>query len=148
MSHHAPAVRAQDPTLANRYGTDHTRPGRRRLWAGLGGLGLVVAVLLSVWIGLNMSVGAIEYKDVGFTIEDDGHATVTFQASVPEGVQAECDVLVTDSHAAPVGFRTVRLETLPADRRDSPSDAQQRYTVDVRTVVRGNSGVVETCRKV
>ena len=133
MSHHAPAVRAQDPTLANRYGTDHTRPGRRRLWAGLGGLGLVVAVLLSVWIGLNMSVGAIEYKDVGFTIEDDGHATVTFQASVPEGVQAECDVLVTDSHAAPVGFRTVRLETLPADRRDSPSDAQQRYTVDVRT---------------
>ena len=64
MSHHAPAVRAQDPTLANRYGTDHTRPGRRRLWAGLGGLGLVVAVLLSVWIGLNMSVGAIEYKDV------------------------------------------------------------------------------------
>ena len=107
-----------------------------------------VAVLLSVWIGLNMSVGAIEYKDVGFTIEDDGHATVTFQASVPEGVQAECDVLVTDSHAAPVGFRTVRLETLPADRRDSPSDAQQRYTVDVRTVVRGDSGVVETCRKV
>ena len=88
MSHHAPAVRAQDPTLANRYGTNHTRPGRRRLWAGLGGLGLVVAVLLSVWIGLNMSVGAIEYKDVGFTIEDDGHATVTFQASVPEGVQA------------------------------------------------------------
>ncbi|MFD5329886.1 hypothetical protein, partial [Streptomyces sp. NPDC127092] len=71
MSHHAPAVRAQDPTLANRYGTDHTRPDRRRLWAGLGGLGLVVAVLLSVWIGLNMSVGAIEYKDVGFTIEDD-----------------------------------------------------------------------------
>ncbi|HCG15579.1 MAG TPA: DUF4307 domain-containing protein [Micrococcus luteus] len=118
------------------------------MWAGLGGLGLVVAVLLSVWIGLNMSVGAIEYKDVGFTIEDDGRATVTFQASVPEGVQAECDVLVTDSHAAPVGFRTVRLETLPADRRDSPSDAQQRYTVDVRTVVRGDSGIVETCRKV
>ena len=148
MSHHAHAVRAQDPTLANRYGTDHTRPGRRRLWAGLGALGLIVAVLLSVWIGLNMSVGAIEYKDVGFTIEDDGHASVTFLASVPEGVQAECDVLVTDSHAAPVGFRTVRLETLPPDQWDTPSDAQQRYTVDVRTVVRGDSGIVETCRKV
>lgn len=146
MSHHAHAVHAQDPTLANRYGTDQKRPARRRLWAGLGVLGFLGAVLLSVWIGLNMSVGNIEHKDVGFTIVDDGNATVTFQVLVPAGVQAECDVLVTDSHAAPVGFRTVRLESVPEDRRETPSDAQQRYTVDVRTVVRGDSGIVETCR--
>lgn len=147
MSHHAHAVHAQDPTLANRYGTDQDRPSRRRLWVGLGVLGLLGAVLLAVWIGLNLSVGNIEHKDVGYTIEDDGNATVTFQVLVPEGVQAECDVLVMDSHAAPVGFRTVRLVSVPQDQRDTPSDAQQVYTVDVRTVVRGDSGVVEACRK-
>ena len=128
---------------------DALTPGLGGLVTGIwftGGVlgGLIIGLIETFW----SAYFSIEYKDVGFTIEDDGHATVTFQASVPEGVQAECDVLVTDSHAAPVGFRTVRLETLPADRRDSPSDAQQRYTVDVRTVVRGDSGVVETCRKV
>lgn len=148
MSHHAHAVHAQDPTLANRYGTDQKRPSRRPLWLGLGALGFLGAVLASVWIGLDMSVGAIEHKDVGFSIVDEGNATVTFQVLVPAGVQAECDVLVTDSHAAPVGFRTVRLESLPADLRATPSDAEQRYTVDVRTVVRGDSGLVEACREI
>ena len=142
MSHHAHAVHAQDPTLANRYGTDQDRPSRRRLWVGLGVLGLLGAVLLSVWIGLNLSVGKIEHKDVGYTIEDDGNATVTFQVLVPEGVQAECDVLVMDSHAAPVGFRTVRIDPGP----EVEPGRSATYTVDVRTVARGVTGVVDGCR--
>lgn len=141
----AHAAPAQDPTLANRYGGDQRRP-RRRLWTVLGAIGLLAAVALSVMVGLGTSMGRIQYKDVGYAVQDESRVSVTFQATVPDGVTAECDVTVMDEEMAPVGFRTVRLDALDADERTSPSDATQYYTVDVRTVARGVTGVVETCR--
>ena len=140
----AHAARAQDPTLANRYGVERRRP--RRLGAVAGGIALLTAILLAVWLGLDTSVGRIRSKDVGYEIVDDSLARVTFQVTIPPGSAAECDVVVQDSEAAPVGFRTVRPDALPADQHTRPSDTEQTYTVDVRTVVRGVTGLVDTCR--
>ncbi|MDX2341129.1 DUF4307 domain-containing protein [Micrococcus sp. NPDC078436] len=142
------AAHAQEPTLANRYGTDQSRPGRRRAWIALGVVAFLSAVALAIVIGLNVSVGRIESKEIGYEIVDDSLARVTFQVSVPEDVTAECDIVVMDAQAAPVGFRTVRPASLPADERTRPSDSTWSYTVDVRTVGRGVTGVVDTCRAV
>lgn len=133
---------AQENTLANRYGVAHRRASRRHLRMALGAPALAVAVALAVMIGLNVSVGQVRAKDVGYQIHDAGSASVTFQVSVPEGVAAECDVVVLDAQAAPVGFRTVRID--PGPEVDPGRDAM--YTVDVRTVVRGVTGLVDGCR--
>jgi len=149
MSATAPhAAPAQEPTLANRYGVDQSRPGRRRLWRSLAAVALLGAVALAVYIGLGNSVGRIESKEIGYEVVDDSLTRVTFQVSIPADVTAECDIVVQDAQAGPVGFRTVRPASLPAEDRTRPSDSTWTYTVDVRTVGRGVTGLVDTCRSV
>ncbi|MDY6055364.1 DUF4307 domain-containing protein [Micrococcus sp.] len=141
-----PAVHAQESTLANRYGRPRRhllgRTGRRVL----AGVALAAAVILAVVIALDHSVGRIQAKTVGYEILGDDDAQVTFTATVPAGTAVECDLVVLDAQAAPVGFRTVRLGAVAEQDRALPSDAEQRYTAHVRTVVRGVSGLVDVCR--
>lgn len=138
----APDARTPENTLANRYGVAQRGASRRPLWIALGALALTAAVALSVVIGLNVSVGQVQAKDVGYEIHDAGSASVTFQVAVPEGVAAECDLVVMDAQAAPVGFRTVRIDPGP----EVEPGRSATYTVDVRTVARGVTGVVDGCR--
>ncbi|MGC5048977.1 DUF4307 domain-containing protein [Micrococcus porci] len=138
----APAASAPETTLATRYGVGQRRD-RRRLRAVLGAVALVLAVAAAVAVALGNSVGRVEAKDVGYRIDDAAHAAVTFQVTLPRGVEAAaCDLKVMDAQYAPVGFHTVRVSAGP----DHPAGETVTYTADVRTVGRGVTGVVEGCR--
>lgn len=137
-----------EESLANRYGGAQRRPSagvsrRVRLTATIA---LVAAVLVTAWFALSTTVGQVTYKEIGYEVVDDHLTRVTFQVTAPADTQAECDVEVQDSQAAPVGFRTVRVSGLEPEERTAPGDDTWTYTVDVRTVVRGNTGLVNTCR--
>ncbi|MDO5634988.1 MAG: DUF4307 domain-containing protein [Micrococcus sp.] len=137
-------------SLANRYGAPQRRePGTRaRTGRWIAVAALALAIVVTGWFALSNAAGRIDYKDVGYTIHSDSQAQVRFQVSAPAETPVECDVLVLDAQAAPVGFTTVRLDGLATEDRSSPADDTWYYTVDVRTVARGVSGVVETCRRV
>lgn len=145
---HASAGDTPEESLANRYGGAQRRPSggvsrRVRLTATVA---VVVAVVLTAWFALSASLGKVTFKDIGYEVVSDHLTRVTFQVSAPAGKEAECDVEVQDAEAAPVGFRTVRVSGHAEQDRVSPGDDSGTYTVDVRTVVRGNTGLVDTCR--
>ncbi|WP_288817796.1 DUF4307 domain-containing protein [uncultured Micrococcus sp.] len=138
---------AQSSTLANRYGRPQRRPSQgrlRRMWAIMA---LVAAVLVAAWLAFTQSSTGISFKDVGYEVVDSSLTRVTFQVGAPAGVAVECDVTVLDEQAGPVGFRTVGLDGLNPEDRSTPGDDTHYYTVDVRTVGRGVTGVVDTCRE-
>ena len=145
---HASTGDTPEESLANRYGGAQRRPsaGVSRRVRLVAVLAVVAAVVITAWFALSTSIGKVTYKDVGFEVVDDHLTRVTFQVSAPADTQAECDVEVQDAQAAPVGFRTVLVSGLEPEQRSAPSDDTWTYTVDVRTVVRGNTGVVHTCR--
>lgn len=145
---HASTGDTPEESLANRYGRAQRRPSggvsrRVRLTATIA---VAAAVLVTAWFALSASVGRVTYKEIGYEVVDDHLTRVSFQVTAPAGKQVECDIEVQDSQAAPVGFRTVLISGLEPEERSTPRDDTWTYTVDVRTVVRGNTGVVETCR--
>lgn len=145
---HASTGDTPEESLANRYGGAQRRPSggvsrRVRLMATIA---VVLAVAVTAWFALSASIGKVTFKDIGYEVVSDHLTRVTFQVSAPAGKQAECDVEVQDSQAAPVGFRTVLVSGHAAEDRATPGDDSGTYTVDVRTVVRGNTGLVHTCR--
>lgn len=145
---HAPSGDTPQESLANRYGGAQRRPAGRlprplRLAATLA---VVAAVALTAWFALSSSLGKVTFKDIGYEVVSDHLTRVTFQVSTPPGTRAECDVEVQDSQAAPVGFRTVLVSGRAEQDRSGPGDDAGTYTVDVRTVVRGNTGLVHACR--
>ncbi|XNZ00520.1 DUF4307 domain-containing protein [Micrococcus luteus] len=147
---HASAGDTPEESLANRYGGAQRRPSagvsrRMRLTATIA---VAAAVLVTAWFALSTSIGRVTYKEIGYEVVDDHLTRVSFQVTAPAGKQAECDIEVQDSQAAPVGYRTVLISGLEPQERSAPGDDTWTYTVDVRTVVRGNTGVVETCRAV
>lgn len=147
---HASAGDTPEESLANRYGGAQRRPSagvsrRMRLTATIA---VAAAVLVTAWFALSTSIGRVTYKEIGYEVVDDHLTRVSFQVTAPAGKQAECDIEVQDSQAAPVGYRTVLISGLEPQEHSAPGDDTWTYTVDVRTVVRGNTGVVETCRAV
>ena len=147
---HASTGDTPEESLANRYGGAQRRPSagvsrRMRLTATIA---VAAAVLVTAWFALSTSIGRVTYKEIGYEVVDDHLTRVSFQVTAPAGKQAECDIEVQDSQAAPVGYRTVLISGLEPQERSAPGDDTWTYTVDVRTVVRGNTGVVETCRAV
>ncbi len=111
-------------------------------------IAVAAAVLVTAWFALSGSIGRVTYKEIGYEVVDDHLTRVSFQVTAPAGKQAECDIEVQDSQAAPVGYRTVLISGLEPQERSAPGDDTWTYTVDVRTVVRGNTGVVAACRAV
>lgn len=145
---HASTGDTPEESLANRYGGAQRRPtgGVSRRVRLVGTVAVVAAVLVTAWFALSASIGRITYKEIGYEVVDDHLTRVSFQVTAPAGKQAECDVEVQDTQAAPVGFRTVLISGLEPEERSAPGDDTWTYTVDVRTVVRGNTGLVHTCR--
>jgi hypothetical protein len=144
---HASAGNTPEESLANRYGGAQRRPaGVSRRARLVFTVAVVLAVLVTAWFALSASLGRVTFKDIGYEVVDSHLTRVTFQVGAPAGTQVECDVEVQDSQAAPVGFRTVLVSGLDEAERSTPGDDTGTYTVDVRTVVRGNTGLVHTCR--
>ncbi|WP_413542996.1 DUF4307 domain-containing protein [Citricoccus nitrophenolicus] len=134
-------------SLANRYGRPQsTGPSflrRRGKW--IAGIALVLAILTTGWFAASAHSRALDWKDVGFTIDSPTEASVTFQLTKDPEDTVQCAIQVLSPEFAVVGWRTVTIgpETPAADA--TPSDRTVMYDIDLRTDALGTNGGVNDC---
>ncbi|WP_136088936.1 DUF4307 domain-containing protein [Auritidibacter ignavus] len=148
-----PAQPSASDSLANRYGRSQSKnspekQARRRRWGIIIAVtALILAVALAgVWT-YSMTEDRLSYKDVGFDIVSEDHATVRFQLTKEHDATVSCAVQVLADNYAVVGWKTVIIGPEAAGEQidSSPSDLTSYYDVQVRTDGLGTNGGVNDC---
>jgi hypothetical protein len=131
------------PRVANRYGTPKPKKpmGRIRM--------LVIAVLLAAVaaagaVALTTGSPEVSSKDVGFSLADDGRASVDFELTKDRSATAQCAVQVLSENYAVVGWKVVTVGPNSADEGVDDGDTTAHRT-DVRTDSPAVSGGVNAC---
>ncbi len=105
---------------------------------------LLAAVAAVAAIALTTGSPSITFKDVGFSLEGDGRASVDFEVTKDNADTAQCAVQVLSENYAVVGWRVVTIgPTSAEDGTDGGRTTAHR--TDVRTDAPGVSGGVEAC---
>ncbi|WP_026551483.1 DUF4307 domain-containing protein [Arthrobacter sp. H20] len=131
------------PRVANRYGTPKPGlPGRTRkriIWGSL-----AVAVVTTAVFSLQTSIPDVTSKDVGFSIQDPGTATVDFDITKAPDTTVQCAVQVLSETYAVVGWKVVDIgPNGAADGTDNGRTTAHR--AQLRTESEGVSGGVDSC---
>ena len=130
-----------EETLSTRYGAPRRRPSRAaQKWAVISAL--TVAVAATVWFTLSLTIGQLEYQDVGYTIESETRASVDYEVTKDFDATAQCMLHVLDESYAIVGARIV---TIGPHEGSSEADRSQYFRSDLRTEHLGVTGIVDTC---
>ncbi|BDZ42783.1 hypothetical protein GCM10025865_20820 [Paraoerskovia sediminicola] len=133
-----------DATLADRYGRTAPRGrglrvGRRRVSAYA--LAITAFVVLGTavvgWIAVDNARGAVEWKDVGFSVVSPEQIDITFDVSMAPGTTAVCSIDALSSGYAQVGHLEVPV--------GPNATADARYTVSVATSQEATTAVIDTC---
>lgn len=125
--------------LDERYGR---RPARRRLRIAFGvAAGVAVAAVMVAWVwwaGWLSPAAALQHRDLGFAISDDGtEVTVRWSVTTEPGTTVSCALQALDQSFEIVGWKVVDL---PASDRRSRS-----FEDTVRTVEQPVTGLIYRC---
>ncbi|MUK03292.1 DUF4307 domain-containing protein [Vibrio cholerae] len=110
---------------------------------------LVIAVLLAAVaaagaVALTTGSPEVSSKDVGFSLADDGRASVDFELTKDRSATAQCAVQVLSENYAVVGWKVVTVGPNSADEGVDDGDTTAHRT-DVRTDSPAVSGGVNAC---
>lgn len=134
----AGARQADDAGIQARYGRTPTRKKRDRriLWIGAA-LFVVILGAWVIWAGTDGPGATIDARDIGYTIIDDSHISVTYEVSVAEGTTSSCVVQALNESFTVVGWKVVDL---PASDRFTRS-----FTEVLNTSELSNTGLIYRC---
>lgn len=129
--------------VATRYGTPKPRrqPRRARVLtlAALSG-----AVLAAGVFAVTTGSPPVDSKDVGFSLDADGRASVDFEVTKDRSASAQCAVQALSENYAVVGWKIVTIgPTDPGDGVNEGRTTAQR--ADLRTDSPAVSGGVNAC---
>ena len=100
--------------------------GGRRIFVVVGALLTLVGSALVVWFALSATVSKPNWRDVSFTVVDDGLVQMSFQLTKPPQMTVECTILAQEVSHGVVG-RTV-LTIGPTATAATVQNAQIRTT--------------------
>lgn len=122
---------------AGRYGPEPDARRRRRGVAALWALG-VVALAVTVWLGLGVARTPVTWQDVGFRIDGAASVEVVYDVQrIDPSVPVRCRVEALAQNHAQVGVVTADVPA--AESRTV------RVTTTVRTTEQAVTGVVDRC---
>lgn len=135
------AASASASDVSRRYGAVRRglSPRRQRI---LIFSALLVAVATAVWFTINLNVGRLEYKDVGYTVVSDSRTVVDFEVTKDFDDTAQCMLQSLDDSYAVVGARIV---TIGPHEGTGEADRSSYYSSELRTEYRGVTGIVDSC---
>ncbi len=121
---------------AGRYGPEPT--ARTRLWRRVGLAALILAALAIVaWIGSGVLRDPVQWRDVGFHVNDAASIDVTFEVTKDPDTAVQCTIEALSLSYAQVGLGEVAI---------GPSETRtQRVTVTIPTSEEATTGVVRGC---
>ncbi|MHA7277281.1 DUF4307 domain-containing protein [Arthrobacter sp. HLT1-21] len=129
--------------VANRYGSPKPGiPGRTRkriIWAAL-----AFAVVATAVFSLQTGVRDVTAKDVGFSIQDPGNATVDFDVTKAPESTVQCAVQVLSETYAVVGWDVVEIGPNGTDK-GTDGGRTTAHRAQLRTESQGVSGGVDAC---
>ena len=132
---HEPA-RAWDPE--HEEADAEARPDRgRRLWWVVGGVGIAIAVALTVWFGLAATEDPVVVQDVGFERPGEHRIVMIFDVTREPGTVLSCTVTAMDSDYGRVGTTTHRVPA-SSERTTRVRAAVETTKVAVTATVEGN----------
>ncbi len=112
-------------------------PGTLKWWI-VGGLWVVVASAIIVWVAVVRIPQQVSPQVTGFAIATDGSVVVDYDLRRPAHTPVDCVVTALDSHHGRVGAAT---DAVPA----GASAGIVHRTVTVRTSSPAVTGVVDSC---
>jgi len=124
--------------LDARYG--RTRSNRRRAAWVTGGVTLVFAIVIAVWVvraGFDGTASRLSATDTSHTIIDAHSVRVSFQVSADPGTAVGCALQALNESFAIVGWKVV---TIPPSR-----ERTRAFTELVRTTEQSNTGLIYQC---
>ncbi|MBG6180327.1 DUF4307 domain-containing protein [Arthrobacter sp. CAN_A1] len=129
--------------VANRYGTPKpgipVRTRKRIIWATL-----AVAVVATAVFSLQTAVPEVTTKDVGFSIQDPGNATVDFEVTKAPETTVQCAIQVLSETYAVVGWDVVEIGPNDTDE-GTDGGRTTAHRAPLRTESEGVSGGVNAC---
>jgi hypothetical protein len=97
----------------------------------------VMAVAFAAWVAVDRSRTALQWTELGVSVQGPDQATLTFQLSLPPGSRALCAVRLVNDARTEVGRREVLL---------GPSETGRvRTSVTMRTTEPATAGEVRAC---
>lgn len=130
-----------DDALASRYGHPSPKPSRAaQKWSIIAAL--VLGVLATAWMAFSMSIGELDYDDVGYSIDSPTRASVDYEVTKDFDDTAQCMLHVLDESYAIVGARIV---TIGPHEGTTEADRSQYFRTDLRTEHLGVTGIVDSC---
>ncbi|RJN32041.1 DUF4307 domain-containing protein [Nesterenkonia natronophila] len=103
---------------------------------------LLVAFATTVWFTISLSIGRLDYQDVGYTIVSDSRAEVDFEVTKDFEDTAQCMLHALDDSYAIVGARIV---TIGPHEGSGDADRSSYYSAELRTEHRAVTGIVDSC---
>lgn len=126
------------PTLDTRYGRTPQRKRRDRWLLISGGIAAVaIATVWAFWAGWDNDQANLETTDTAYTIPDDRHVDISFSINAPVGTPVTCALQALNEDFAIVGWRIVEYPGSPS--------RLTAHTESIRTIMKPNTGLINTC---
>lgn len=139
---------ASGDVLAQRYGPSHrtiSRTTRRgpsaKGWLLIAAAATALAALFVTWIVVGNSSHP-EYKDVGFRVQDAGHAYADFDLTKDPDQTVTCAVRALNEQFAIVGWNEVTISRVAPDELNGRTST---HRVPVRTTNKATTAGVASC---
>ncbi|MFC4224992.1 DUF4307 domain-containing protein [Lysinibacter cavernae] len=126
-----------DNHLEERYGRAKTGRLDKRVLTALAGVFAVVLIAWVAWAGLNGDNGTLEFRNIGYSIDDEANVDITFDVTVVPNTPVACALQSLSESYGVVGYKVVVVE--PSDQRT------RQFTETLRTISEPTTGVVERC---
>ncbi len=136
-----PAAALPQAEVPDRYGRGKASRRDRILAWSAGGVAVVIAVVVLLWISIDRLSESITAQEVGFEVaEDEASVDVIFDLTMPRGREAVCTLEALDARYGQVGLLDEQVGPYP--------DRVNRVTITVTTSAPPVTGLVRSCHLV